>query len=100
MLVREPSWHDDIAVGMSLSLDVVVALAEELARSITTEVGSEGVTVWSARHGALCAQGARFLGCTSLRVKASSSQWGDGWLVRHVGLDPGFGLGLARRGGG
>jgi hypothetical protein len=57
VLVHEPSWHDDITVIVSLFLVVVAALDEELARPVVAEVGSEGNTVWSARCGALCAQG-------------------------------------------
>ena len=51
----EPSWHDDIAVTMSLLLGVVVALDEELARAVAVEVGSEGDMVRSTRRGAPCA---------------------------------------------
>lgn len=31
MLVHEPSWRDDVAVVVSLFLDMVAALDEELA---------------------------------------------------------------------
>jgi hypothetical protein len=57
VLVHDPSWHDDITVIVSLFLVVVAALDEKLARPVVAEVGYEGNTVWSARCGALCAQG-------------------------------------------
>ena len=72
MLVWKPSWHDDIAVIVSLLAGVVAALDEELAQPVTVEAGSGGNAVWSARRNMLCAYGGRFLGCTCLRVKANS----------------------------
>ena len=70
--MHEPSWCDDIVVIVSLFLDVVPALNEELAQPVIAKVGSEGNAVRFAKCGKLCAQGACFLGCTWLRVKADS----------------------------
>ena len=96
--MHEPSWRDDIVVIVSLFLDVVPALNKELAQPVNAEAGSEGNAVRFAQCGMLCAQGAYFLGCTWLHVKADSLRWHDGQLVRHVRLDPGIELVLARRG--
>ena len=72
ILELEPPWCADITVIVSLLLGVAAALGEELAWSIVVEVGSKGNTVWYARYGASCTQGALFLGCTHLCVKANS----------------------------
>jgi hypothetical protein len=84
----EPSWHDDVVVVVFPLLGVVATLDEELERPITTKAGSKGNTVWSTRRGAWCPQGACFLECTCLRVKADSSLRRDGWFVRDAGITP------------
>jgi hypothetical protein len=96
--VLEPSWRDDVTVIASLPLGVVAALSEELVRPVAVEVGSERHSVWFARRGTQCAQGARFLECTHLRVKADSPLRRDGRFVHHAGLNPGYGLGYMRHG--
>ena len=94
----EASWHDDVAIIMSPLLGAVAALNEELVRSVFGEAGFEGSVVWSTRRGVWCTQGACFLGCMRLQVKANNSLKCDGWFVRYAGLDPSFGLGLVRHG--
>ena len=100
VLMLEPSWCDDIMVTVSLFLDTVAALKEELVHPITVKAGSMGNAVRSARHGTRCAPRARFLGRTCLRMKADSSLKHDGWPVCHAGPSPGSGLGLVRHGAG
>jgi hypothetical protein len=83
---------------MFLLQGAVAALDEELVRSIAGEASSKGNAVWSTWHGMWCAQGAHFLGCMCLQVKADSSLRRDERFVHHAGPDPGSGLGLARCG--
>ena len=97
-MAPKPLWRNDVAVIVSLPLGAAAALDEELARPITAEVGFEYDMVWSTWHGARRAQGAHFLKCTSLRVTANSLARHDGRFAHHIGLDPGSGLGLVRRG--
>jgi hypothetical protein len=98
VLVLESSWCNDVTVVVSLLLGAAAALDEEPVRPITMKVGSERHTVWSAQRGVWCAQGARFLGCTSLRVTANSSLRRDRRFVCHARLNPGSGLCYTRCG--
>lgn len=65
-LMLEPSWRVDAMVVVLLLLDMVAALDEGLAHTIAVKVGFDDSAVRSARRGAWCAQGARFLESTCL----------------------------------